>query len=159
MSKTTAMLMLYLLRASRVSSFAKTEGTTKHMAAIERWMTVGPVILGLSFSSPNFILPVNILNPRIRSILPMIDPINEYFTMSTNPLLMAMIAMTSSAALPKVALIIPEKWSPVFSESTSVASPKKWANGTRTAEAKIKVITAGKWQLWAIVVTGMSSSR
>src|SRR3989304_2085295 len=39
-----AMLLLYLFRASRVSSLAKMEGTPKHMAARERWMTVGPVI-------------------------------------------------------------------------------------------------------------------
>ena len=103
------MLLLYLLRASKVSSLAKMEGTPKHMAAMERWMTVGPVILGLSFSSPNFTPPTKRLNPRMSRILPITEPINEYFTISIRPLLMAMIAMTNSAALPKVALIIPEK--------------------------------------------------
>ena len=159
MSKTTAMLMLYLFRDSRVSSFTKMEGTAKHMAAIERWIIVVPVILGLSFSPPCFIPPTNILNPRISRILPIIEPTNEYFTISIRPLLMARIAITNSAALPKVALIMPEKWSPVFLEITSVASPKKWASGTKTAEAKTKIITAGKWYLLAITVTGIRRSR
>lgn len=78
-------------------------------------------------------------------ILPIIEPIKEYFTISIKPLLMARIAITSSAASPKVALIMLERCSPVFSEITSVVSPRKWASGTRTAAAKMKVMIAVKW--------------
>ena len=140
-----AMQMLYLLRDKRVFSFTKIEGTAKHIAAMERWIIVVLVMLELSFSPPNLMPPTNILNPRMRRILPIIEPISEYFTMSTRPLLIARMAITNSAALPKVALMMPEKWSPVFLDNTSVASPKKCARGTKTADARIKVIIAWKW--------------
>src|SRR4030067_1449046 len=152
MSRTMAMLILYWLSADRLPSFTKIEGTPKHMAAIERWMIVGPVMLGLSFNSPYLTPPVNKLNPRMSRILPMIEPINEYFTISTSPFLMAMMAITNSAALPKVALIMPEKWDPIFSERTSVASPKKWASGTSETEANRKVMTDGRWKCWEMAV-------
>lgn len=48
------MPMLCLWRANIESSLANIEGTTKHMAAMERWMVVVPVMMGLSFSSPKF---------------------------------------------------------------------------------------------------------
>ncbi|KXK29685.1 MAG: hypothetical protein UZ01_02061 [Candidatus Brocadia sinica] len=116
------MPMLCLWRANIESSLANIEGTTKHMAAMERWMVVVPVMMGLSFSSPKFTPLTKRLNPRMSRILPIIEPIKEYFTISISikPLLMARIAITSPAASPKVALIMLERCSPVFSEITSV---------------------------------------
>ena len=69
----------------------------------------------------------------------MMEPVSDAFTMSSSPLRIAMQAMISSAALPKVAFSRPPIPSPVRSARCSVALPIQPASGITARQAATKV--------------------
>jgi hypothetical protein len=81
---------------------AKMVGTARPIIAkksIDAWM---PTFSLLKVCSLNLKPPAMTLNPKMRSILPMIEPVMDALTRSRSPALMAITAIMISAALPKV---------------------------------------------------------
>ena len=102
-------------------------------AALKRWVR---------YLSP----PARQAAPNTSRMLPIMEPVSEAFTTAKSPCLSALMAIISSAALPKVAFSSPPIPSPVRSARCSVAWPSQPARGStaRQAAKKMAVCDAGR---------------
>src|SRR5205085_5241785 len=82
--------------------------------------------------------PMRIKRPSTSRILPIIEPVIEALTTLVSPLESVMLAMISSAALPKVAFNSPPQPSPIREASASVARPIQPATGTIAMAEQMK---------------------
>ena len=82
--------------------------------------------------------PAKSENPSTSSRLPTTDPVSDPRTTSVRPSWIAISAMISSGALPKVALRKPPIPGPVCSAACSVASPISHASGISAAAERTK---------------------
>ncbi len=115
-------------------------GITKAIATNnnEELAANAPVLLNFCFLY--FQPPANIAIPATNKRFPIIEPVIEALTTSTNPALIAKIPIKSSVALPKVALSSPPSAGPTYTAISSVASPIYFANGTIAKAARKKII-------------------
>ena len=103
--------------------------------------------------------PATSEKPSTSSRLPTTEPVSEPRTTSVSPWLIAIRAMISSGALPKVALTKPPIPGPVCSAVCSVASPISQASGiSASADSRNSVVssTSVKWS--SAITTGPSAS-
>src|SRR5204863_237078 len=129
--------------------FTATRCTTSKSVGTRRPMTDSSIIVELVPAIPRskrcvpFLRPpTRSEKPRMRSRFPRIDPTIEAFTRSSFPAFSATTVMISSAAFPSVAFRSPPAFGPVRSASSSVASPRRPASGTRPMPAQTNVRTS-----------------
>ena len=103
--------------------------------------------------------PANRATPSTSRLLPRIEPVRLALTMSSSPRRSAASAMTSSAALPKVAFSRPPTPAPKRRARASVAAPIVPASGTMASAAQAKTTTPLQWSWCPITASGTKSSN
>ena len=102
--------------------------------------------------------PTSIDIPSTRRMLPITEPASDAFTTSKSPSFMAMNAMMSSVAFPKVALRSPPIFCPQKQAISSVLLPITPARGIMARALKTKSMGSENPAIFPYIVTGMNTS-
>jgi hypothetical protein len=127
-----------------------TAGTTSPTALSTSRVEPSPAAVRLKRWVSYFKPPTSALSPNTSSTLPMMEPVIDAFTRSKYPARSAMMAMMSSAALPKVAFSRPPSPWPTCSAISSVACPIIPASGMMPRHATTKISVGGEWSTHSI---------